>query len=108
MTNEPQSTKRDRIDRIDQAIRERIQDTDEFDSHGNPVAAIPASDKLGLANRTGAQIEDVEQRLSTICEEVLQQERFAAVPRYRLRGAAESPPQEQQSESEAMPTVSRR
>ncbi len=74
------------IERIDEAIRERIRETEEFDSLGNPVAAIPASDKLGLAKRTGAEIEDIEQRLNAICEEVVEEERFEAVTRYRLRG----------------------
>jgi hypothetical protein len=85
MSNQ-QPTTRTLINRIDQAIRGRILETDEFDSLGNPVAAIPASDKLGLAKKTGAQIEDVEQRLNVICEEVVEEERFEAVPRYRLRG----------------------
>jgi hypothetical protein len=89
------------IARIDQAIRERILETDEFDRLGNPVAAIPASDKHGLALKTGTQIEDVEQRLSAICEEVVEEGRFEAVPRYRLRGDAVPRPDECRSDSES-------
>ncbi len=87
--------------RIDEAIRERIRETDEFDSLGNPVAAIPASDKLGLAKQTGAEIEDIQQRLNAICEEVVEEERFEAVTRYRLRGEAVPPPDECRYESES-------
>ncbi|TVS19913.1 MAG: hypothetical protein EA424_06670 [Planctomycetaceae bacterium] len=90
------------IDRIDEAIRERILETEEFDSLGNPVAAIPASDKHGLAIKTGTQIQDVEQRLNVICEEVVEEERFEAVPRYRLRGQAVPPPDEHRSDSESV------
>jgi hypothetical protein len=92
MMNDQQPTKRTLMDRIDEAIRERIRETDEFDTLGNPVAAIPASDKLGLAKKTGAEIEDVEQRLNAICEEIVEENSFAAVPRYRLRGEAVPPP----------------
>jgi hypothetical protein len=91
MMSNQQSTTRALMDRIDEAIRDRIRETDEFDRLGNPVAAIPASDKLGLAKKTGAEIEHVEQRLNAICEEIVGEERFEAVPRYRLRGEAVRP-----------------
>jgi hypothetical protein len=94
MMSDTHPTQRALTDRIDDAIRERIRETDESDRLGNPVAAIPASDKLGLANRTGAKIEDVEQRLNAICEEIVEETSFAAVPRYRLRGKAVPPPDE--------------
>jgi hypothetical protein len=103
MMNDPHPMKRALTDRIDDAIRERIRETDEFDRLGNPVAAIPASDKLGLAKRTGAEIKDVERRLNAICEEIVEEERFAAVPRYRLRGEAVPPPDECRSDSESIP-----
>ena len=103
MMNDPHPMKPALTDRIDEAIRERIRETDEFDSLGNPVAAIPASDKLGLAKKTGAEIEDVEQRLNAICDEILEEASFAAVPRYRVRGEAVPPPDECRSDSESIP-----
>ena len=78
------------IRRIDDAIRNRILETDEFDSRGNPVSAVPASDKHGLALKVGVGLEDIEERLDTICEEILVQDIHAAVPRYRLRGKSSS------------------
>ena len=86
MMSNQQPTNQALTNRIDEAIRDRIRETDEFDGLGNPIAAIPASDKLGLARKTGAEIEHVEQRLNAICEEIVGEERFEAVPRYRLRG----------------------
>jgi hypothetical protein len=93
--------KRALTERIDDAIRERIRETEEFDRLGNPVAAIPASDKLGLAKKTGAEIEDVEQRLNSICEEIVEENSFAAVPQYRLRGQAVPPPDQCRSDPES-------
>jgi phage repressor protein C with HTH and peptisase S24 domain len=102
MMTHRQPTKHALVDQIDKAIRERIRETDEFDRLGNPVAAIPASDKLGLAKKTGAEIEHVEQRLNVICEEVVGEERFEAVPRYRLRGEAAAPQDGRRPDSEAI------
>jgi hypothetical protein len=84
MTQKPPQD-REVIRRIDDAIRSRILESDDYDSRGNPVAAVPASDKHGLALKTGVGIEDIEQRLNTICEEILVEDIHAAVPRYRLR-----------------------
>ena len=80
----------DAIRKIDQAIRDRVTDTDEYDSMGNPVAAVPASDKHGLALQVGVELSDVEERMEAICEEVPAETKFAAVPRYRLRGKTAS------------------
>lgn len=77
----------DVIRRIDEAIRYRIRETGEFDNLGTPVAAMTESDKYSLAKKTGAELADVEQRLSTICEEVLGED-STVVPRYRLRNQA--------------------
>jgi len=79
---------KDLTSRIDDAIRDRIRDTDEFDNLGNPVAAVPASDKYALARQVRVEMEDVEQRLNAICEEIQEEDPHAVVPRYRLRMAA--------------------
>jgi hypothetical protein len=78
------------IRKIDEAIRDRVRETDEYDSLGNPVAAVPASDKHGLALQVGVELADVEERMEAICEEVPAETKFAAVPRYRLRSQSAS------------------
>jgi hypothetical protein len=80
------------IRKIDDAIRDRILETDESDSRGNPVAAVPASDKHGLALKVGVALENIEERLDAICEEILEDDVHAAVPRYRLRGHPSADP----------------
>ncbi len=78
----------DVIQKIDQVIRERIREGRESDDHGNPIAAVPASDKHGLARDVGVEMEDIQKRLEAICDEVTDQDGHAAVPRYRLRDDA--------------------
>ena len=84
MTNEAGS-RGDVVEKIDQVIRERIREGRETDDHGNPIAAVPASDKHGLARDVGVEMEDIQERLDAICDEVTEQDGHAAVPRYRLR-----------------------
>jgi hypothetical protein len=73
------------VQRIDRAIRERIQEAYESDRRGIPHAAIPASDKYGLARECGVELDEIQERLDAICEEVDTDDPFAAIPRYRLR-----------------------
>jgi hypothetical protein len=83
----PQKAKKnEQIQELDQAIRERILAAGEVDKDGTPIAAIPASDKFGLAKQVGVELEDVEQRLDATCEQIMEEERLAVAPRYRLRG----------------------
>ena len=96
MTNRQQQ-KHDIVQRIDRAIRERIQEAYESDRRGIPHAAIPASDKYGLARECGVQLDDIQKRLDAICDEVDTDDPFAAIPRYRLRNDVRTSPREQRA-----------
>lgn len=71
---------------VDCLIKKHLVEEAETADDGLPVAAVSSSDRCSWAKQAGVEIEFVDQRLATICEEIASsEEKHWAVPRFRMK-----------------------